>query len=319
MREPEPPRSNRKRKPSSALPAATRVALRDKFFHGNKKWNSRNMTRTDRKVKKIGSRKCIGKRAFLLRGALGFSFALFGIPGLGEFYFSATSSASAAPFPSLAWEELVSSGPAPSPRRGVAGVYDGENERLVFQGAETPSAQFLPEVWFFDLENNTWSQFSGPGPDARCHHTFVVDRDRGRALLFGGFPRTNKLWSWNRLDNAWTDITPASGNPSPRCLHASVMCPSREEMIIYGGLLGGFSPDLPDTWSYDLVADSWTLLVEDSPPGRRYGHVLALDKAHDRLILFGGFWRRPDNSGSEDVNDLWTFDFAEKTWSETTP
>ena len=133
-----------------------------------------------------------------------------------------------------AWRQLVPAGREPSPRRGVAGVHDADNNRLVFQGAETSDVRFLPDVWSFDLESNTWSQLSGSGPDARCHQTFVVDRERARGLLFGGFPRTNKLWSWDVVGNTWTDITPSDVNPPPRCLHTSVICPSRGEMIVYG-------------------------------------------------------------------------------------
>lgn len=217
------------------------------------------------------------------------------------------------------WKELLPAGGAPSPRRGVAGIHDAAHNRLVFQGAETADVRFLPEVWFFDLAGNTWSQFSDSRPDARCHHTFLIDGERGRGLLFGGFPRTDKLWSWDVVASTWTDITPAVGNPPPRCLHTSVICSSRAEMIVYGGLRGGFTPDLSDTWSYDLADDSWTLLVEDSPPGRRYGHVAALDEARDRMIVFGGFRRNGINGRLEDVGDLWAFDLATRTWTELSP
>ena len=44
----------------------------------------------------------------------------------------------------------------------------------------------------------------------------------------------------------------------------------KEDILPEGAIRGGFSPDLSDTWSYDLAADSWTLLMENSPPGRRY-------------------------------------------------
>ena len=228
--------------------------------------------------------------------------------------FTATLSAQAV----LSWRALPSENSGPSPRRGVVGVYDEASSRLVFQGAETANRQFLPDVWFFDLGSNTWSRFSGSEPSARCHHTFLVDADRGRALLFGGFPRTNELWSWDVAEATWTDITPGTGNPLPRCLHGSVVCPSRKQMIVYGGLNGGFTPDLSDTWSYSLTDDSWTLLVADSPPGRRYGQVMALDEARDRVILFGGL-RQVDGSGSQDVGDLWAFDLSTKVWSELQP
>ncbi len=218
---------------------------------------------------------------------------------------------------SVVWKRLEPTSAEPTPRRGVAGVYDAAGRRLVFQGAETRDVRFLRDVWSFDLEGNTWSRFSGSEPDTRCHHTIIMERDRRRALLFGGFPRTNKLWSWDGTTSLWTDITPQK-SPTPRCLHSSLSWPERGEMIVYGGLNGGFSPDLPDTWSYDLAANSWTLLVADSAPGRRYGHVVALDEARGRMILFGGF-RRPPSGGLRNANDLWAFDRTSKIWTELFP
>ncbi len=35
------------------------------------------------------------------------------------------------------WKRLLPAGSEPSPRRGVAGIYDAAHNRLVFQGAET--------------------------------------------------------------------------------------------------------------------------------------------------------------------------------------
>jgi hypothetical protein len=151
----------------------------------------------------------------------------------------------------MAWERITALGPAPSPRRGVAGIHDPQRQRLVFQGAETADVRFLPDVWFFDLETVAWEHHQGSGPTARCHHTFLLDAGDDRALLFGGFPRTNELWSFQPSTNQWHNITPVA-SPAPRCLHASVLCPSRREMVVYGGLQGGFLPDLPDTWSYDV-------------------------------------------------------------------
>lgn len=228
--------------------------------------------------------------------------------------FLASSTVSAGP----TWRELLPQGGVPSPRRGVAGIHDAAHNRLVFQGAETADVRFLPDVWVFDLAHNTWSQLSDSRPDARCHHTFLVDSERGRGLLFGGFPRTDKLWSWDVVASIWRDITPAVG-PPPRCLHTSVICSSRGEMVVYGGLQGGFTPDLADTWSYDLAGDSWTLLVENSRPGTRYGHVAALDESRDRMIIFGGFQRNGASGRLEDVGDLWAFDLATRRWTELSP
>jgi len=141
----------------------------------------------------------------------------------------------------------------------------------------------------------------------------VADFDRGRALLFGGFPRNNELWSYDLQNDSWTEVTPASNNPTPRCLHSALIDHARNEMIVYGGLNGGFTPDLDDVWTYDLVSGTWTERVAASPPGDRYGHVAAIDPPNDRMIVFGGLKR--EHFIPLDVNDLWEYDLQNDTWT----
>jgi len=216
------------------------------------------------------------------------------------------------------WQQLIPGGGNPSVRRGVQGLYDPANERLVFQGGETPSIQFLQDTWYFDLNQNNWVEPAIIDPASRCHHTLIVDASRGRGLLFGGFPRTNELWSFDLAAEVWSNITPTQLNPAPRCLHTAVNCKIRNEMIVYGGLNGVGTPDLSDTWSYDLENDGWSLVLSDSAPGKRYGHAAGLDEAHDRMIIFGGFFLPPQGS-SLNVGDLWAFDLETRTWTQLEP
>ncbi len=218
----------------------------------------------------------------------------------------------------IRWAIVSQSGIAPTPRRGVAGTYDADARRLVFQGGETAERRFLPDVWYFDVDTRKWTERTEAGAPARCHHTLVGDAARGRALLFGGFPRSNELWTWDAASGAWSDATPAD-SPAPRCLHSSLVCDARGEMIIYGGLNGDMMPDLEDTWSYDLASGVWSRVAERSPPGQRYGHVVALDVAAGRMILFGGYRRIDDDDSAANVGDLWELDLESREWSELTP
>ena len=196
----------------------------------------------------------------------------------------------AGPAVALEWQFLEPQGARPVARRGVAGLHDAPGGRLVFQGGETPDGRFLSDVWYFDLVERTWIRSDLPEPNERCHHTFVMDHARSRGLLFGGFPRTNQLWSWDPASGRWTEITPNVG-PVPRCLHSSLVDEGRGRMVVYGGLLGSGTPDLSDAWVLDLRSDEWRVLSQDSPPGMRYGHVAAMDAARNRMIVFGGFAR----------------------------
>lgn len=211
------------------------------------------------------------------------------------------------------WERVETSGLMPGPRRGVPAVFDEARQRIIFQGGEMPGG-FLAETLVLNVAGFTWARPSVPLPPARCHQTFVSDPARHRALMFGGFPRNNELWQFTPASDQWTNLTPAN-NPIPaRCLHVAVVCPTRNEMIVYGGLIGGFAPDLEDTWSYNLTNAAWTLVQPASPPGPRYGSVAALDATKDRLVLFGGLARLPTGQITE-VGDVWEFNLAARQWS----
>ncbi len=222
------------------------------------------------------------------------------------------------PAAALEWRPVGPRGSRPSERRGVAGLHDAPRGRLVFQGGETPDGQFLSDVWYFDLASRAWTRSDVPEPNRRCHHTFVMDDAERRGLLFGGFPRTNRLWSWDAATGRWSELTP-DASPVPRCLHSSVVDERRGRMVVYGGLLGAGTPDLSDTWVLDLGTDEWRVLTQDSPPGMRYGHVAAMDADRDRMIVFGGFAQPNDVSTAQDVSDLWAFEFATLSWVPLQP
>jgi len=212
------------------------------------------------------------------------------------------------------WMKIESGGVNPAPRRGAVGIVDAEQTRLVFHGGEAPGALFFSETWVYDLKTQEWNSLVISNPPARCHHTFLQALSGETAILFGGFPRTNELWQWDNLSGSWTDITPLTNNPAPRCLHSGVLDKRNNRMIVYGGLNGGFTPDLNDLWALDLSSRQWKRTGENQPPGFRYGHVAAMDETGNRMILFGGFMRNRENQ-LVNAGDTWIFDFNTQQWS----
>jgi hypothetical protein len=61
-----------------------------------------------------------------------------------------------------------------------------------------------------------------------------------------------------------------------------------------------------DLWAWD--GTSWKKLAESGPEARVMGYI-AYDRKRDRLVLFGGRRRPPDNT---DFGDTWEWDGA--TW-----
>jgi len=213
------------------------------------------------------------------------------------------------------WVQLENNGEVPTERRGTVGIHDENNQRLIFQGGETASVDFLSDTFYYVLNSNEWTKPSLNNPSPRCHHTFLIDKQNNRALLFGGFPRTNELWQWDLENESWSNITPENNNPDPRCLHTSVICKSRNEMIVYGGLKGSFFPDLDDLWSLNLTSHEWTQIESSAPPGKLYGHVAAIDEKRDRMIVFGGLTLQGERSTTE-TSRLWEYDLETQEWNE---
>src|SRR5207245_8557334 len=71
-----------------------------------------------------------------------------------------------------------------------------------------------------------------------------------------------------------------------------------------------------DTWSYDYVTTTWSILVVNSP-GHLFIPSMAYDSTQDLVLLFGG----TELVGSMFVwkNDTWALSVADKTWTNTHP
>ncbi len=221
----------------------------------------------------------------------------------------------------LSWNRLDIKGPSPEPRRGVGGIFDSENNRVVFQGGESrpdPFPKFFSDTWALDLEAQAWQELNGATPSARCHFSWVTHPQRDLGLLFGGFPRNNELWSYRLSSASWIQTSQGTARPPPRCLQAAALSVDRNEMVVYGGLRGAFTPDLQDTWVYDIDSGQWTKAVSESPPGRRYGSAHVWDQKRQRLVLFGGLII--DSQGTiREADDLWAFDLKARSWKQLTP
>jgi N-acetylneuraminic acid mutarotase len=70
-----------------------------------------------------------------------------------------------------------------------------------------------------------------------------------------------------------------------------------------------------DTWLLDTACGGWTKL--DAPgPSPRARHSMALDPASGHALLFGGRFRAGSSGNYTLYNDVWSFDFGTKAWTE---
>jgi hypothetical protein len=175
---------------------------------------------------------------------------------------------------------------------------------------------FATETWEWD--GSSWTQLHpAHQPGARYFPAMVYDSLHGQSVLFGGRdPVTQAFladtWIWNGSD--WRLKSP-SASPPARYLHSMAYDGAEKRVLMFGGYNSsggpGIIPCLGDTWEWDGA--TWVQRQPiSSPPGRCLA-VMAYDRLHSRVVLFGGL---PDNWGGP-LDDTWTWDGT--TWTNANP
>jgi hypothetical protein len=201
-----------------------------------------------------------------------------------------------------AWTTLGQHRDMPAAEPGF--VYDVRRDRFIAFGG-SGRGQAHGDTWEYD--GNTWTKVTSDGPPARQAFVMVYDERRGRTVVFGGSgvgtpptpgPVYGDLWEFD--GRTWTQIEAPNG-PSARFAAGAAYDSKRGHVILFGGLTREGS--LGDTWAWDGRA--WTRLAAASsngPSPRAMGY-LAYDRKRDRVVMFGGRPRWPD-----DLNDTWEWD-----------
>ncbi len=198
-------------------------------------------------------------------------------------------------------------------------VYDPQAHRmLVWAGRKVDSAgsAFFNDVWAYDIGSSTWAELDAgePQPNTRYGTAAIFDPVAGHLVTFAGFTAAGRFedtWRFDPKTAAWTDISPAEGNPGRRCLHSASYDAARHRMIIYGGQRSG---PLDDLWALDLATQRWTELLPPTRPGGRFYTANIYDSGNDRVLIFGG------NLGSPGLsNELWSFDLQMESWTLLEP
>ncbi|HEU4365894.1 MAG TPA: kelch repeat-containing protein [Candidatus Krumholzibacteria bacterium] len=214
------------------------------------------------------------------------------------------------------WENLTPAPgpPAPAPRLFPASVYDPHGHRMITWSGQGPGV-FFNDVWAFDLDANTWSQFTPTGgpPNIRYGVGYAWDPLARDLVTFAGFTnqgRFDDVWRFNDQASTWTDVSPVT-NPLARCLHAACYDPIDHRMIMYAGQNNDGALD--DIWALDLATDTWTELTPASMPAGRYFTALVYDAANHRATVFGG------QTTLAPVNEVWVFDLWSEAWTQLSP
>lgn len=244
----------------------------------------------------------------------------------GEVGYSPSSETWALSFsPSPAWSPIITTGPVPEPRLGAAAVFDADQDRMLVSGGlntfYTEGGSPISDLVALNLGGTpAWSGLLGwnaAGPRPRYGASLAYDRDRGRAIVYGGQAKDDLCSdSWiAHLDGAprWEL---ASGSPRGRTRATMVFDVARDRPILFGGYAAFFSV-LGYTWVFgDVFAYSscgWRPLTAEPGPARA-DHSSILDPDRDRMVVFGG-----TDLGTV-FNDVWSLSLGDPVvWERLTP
>lgn len=227
----------------------------------------------------------------------------------------------------------VNTSTRPEPRQGHSAAVLPDGQMYIF-GGERSSFKYS-DLWAYNFSAANWSFVqTNIGPSGRYDHSAAV---YGRKMyIFGGRGSAvmNDFWAFDIDSGLWAPVPSNTSAPSPRFGHTATIIGGK--MYVFGGygLESGASSEL---WTFDFERYHWTLLgprtdlfVSGSQallesiselivfpakiPPARFAHVaIAKDS---RLIISGGT-AGVGNSPVQD--DMWVFDPASKTWTDTGP
>ena len=207
-----------------------------------------------------------------------------------------------------------------SARGGAPAIWVPSQGRMVLFGGMSP---ITGDTHAYDIERQLWRRLApeakGPAPAARCHHTFVAAPQRDQGVLFGGFSffgRFNDTWVFDARTERWTPLETTGSVPARRCLHTAAYLPSRDAMLVYGGIKGNgvvANDFFEDTHILTLADNQW-MRIDDAGPGKRAGAIMFHADDEDAVYLWGGRQVATYPQG------LWRFDLSRLVWEaeETT-
>lgn len=193
-------------------------------------------------------------------------------------------------------------------------AYDSASDRVILFGGNNTVGQ-PGATWAYDVNANAWTQMQRAlQPPQRAFGHMAYDAQSDAVILFGGGNDPQDFgdtWAYDVDADTWTEMSPSTG-PVPMSYAAMAYDPASDRVILFGGApsANGERP-LGETWSYDVEANTWTLLEAGASPPPRGWHGLALDPGSGRLVLFGGGVDRDHY-----LSDTWIFDPRIGEWSE---
>jgi hypothetical protein len=139
----------------------------------------------------------------------------------------------------------------------------------------------------------------------------ATDLATGHVIVFGGYAGPLYLGdTWQYDGTNWSAVV---GTAPPGRMRSAMACDQvRGATVLYGGINGvGTNNFLAGTWEF--TGGVWALRATTHFPPRRFGHAMAYDANHGRVVMFGG----RTNAGTIFLQDTWEWDGVD--WLPFTP
>ncbi len=201
-------------------------------------------------------------------------------------------------------------GSSPEPRYCGCAAYHPEYNKVLLYGGRDLGALMGSTTWVFDLDDNSWTISTpfGSGPGLGCSMAYYPGD--GKVYKFGGASAggsSNRLWTYDFSDDTWTEIEDVD---PPSARYDAELFALSDRLIVAGGAASAQNDFRSDVWSFNPANNKWVELSPNAqePTGRRVPWVrVAPDQSH----FYFGF----GNNFGEPLDDLWTFDLADNTFT----
>ncbi|KAJ3031246.1 UNVERIFIED_CONTAM: hypothetical protein HDU68_005585 [Siphonaria sp. JEL0065] len=218
------------------------------------------------------------------------------------------------------WVDISSFGITPGGRLGHSMTAITNNNKFLVYGGQGASGGYSSDLYLFDVDTTQWKNVKPTGsarPPSLSNHAAGFSNTTQELVIFGGSTSVSTLnqdiWKFNYLQNSWQQI---ANNNGPGFRTAQAYAFVNDFLYVWGGQDASRNI-LGDFWRFNVVLNAWDKLpLTGSPeaafPRGKYGAVM-VGVNGTTLLLFGG------NDGTQDYNDLWSFNMQSKVWTLLAP
>jgi len=216
------------------------------------------------------------------------------------------------PEDSLDWIERADVAAGPSAREDHTWTVDGDGTTAYLFGGRD-GGDTSDELWVFDLRTEEWAIAapSGPSPDARFGHTATWVPEVGLVIWSGQAGSTffDDIWAYDPTAGAWRELPSLGDVPPARYGSCASLGPDGRLWVSHGFTDTG---RFDDTRAYDFATGEWADMSPDgATPVKRCLHD-CFWAPDGKLVLYGG-----QTNGTAALGDLWSYDLATGTWTES--